>query len=581
MGVVKVPIALQVNCGFARVAIVEFSRVPRGHSRSSLDKDERSRRFRDLFSRQASFTMPEAYYTCSTNNCSSFDHHCEYVLSCFSKKWNPGKQRQAYLAAFSTHFWSCLSLEDRREHSLANCYACATELQYCDLQKAFPGFPLYSPPSPALELPQGESVKEVTREVVRELNHSYKDVYGQSFSQSLLKYCGRSEGIEQRKTAAEKKKETRNLQRKFRDSTNQQYAATAALSYLSQNESMQQYQRKRMAQSFEQSSATKRVRSHVPSQNNRSCNAEAIVKEVQEWPEGKRMNWSEIARRHGMSSGNAGQIVKEIAKENGVDLSPFVVKHAKPKRSRSSKHKLPGGEISIPANPTPASIKADIKSMIACGKLTLGEPCAPYTITHVKVVQGNVIKTSSVVHGRRMPLVDLRKKLLMKHEKFMHLLSDDSIASLPASDVIATLESLHEPTADRDIEDLRDHLRTLQRSRSISFWHDHLSVLGRGYILVTVQVLYNLAVFMSEKQYHQATGMAAANLQQVVEEPELYIILLSSSSPSDQLAIIPDRIDDLYDLSGSIRSSKGIEVNDTVRFFVGDQPAQQFERLHR
>lgn len=44
------------------------------------------------------------------------------------------------------------------------------------------------------------------------------------------------------------------------------------------------------------------------------------------------------------------------------------------------------------------------------------------------------------------------------------------------------------------------------------------------------------------------------------------------------MAIIPDRIDDLYELSGSIRSSKGIEVHGTVRFLVGDHPAQQFER---
>lgn len=72
--------------------------------------------------------------------------------------------------------------------------------------------------------------------------------------------------------------------------------------------------------------------------------------------------------------------------------------------------------------------------------------------------------------------------------------------------------------------------------------------------------------------------MAATNLKQLVEEHELYIVALSSSSLSDQLAIIPDRIDDLYDLSGSIRSSKGVEVHDTVRFFIGDHPAQQFER---
>lgn len=122
---------------------------------------------------------------------------------------------------------------------------------------------------------------------------------------------------------------------------NQQYASTGVLSFLSRNESMRDYQRKRMAQSFEQSSVMKRIRSHVPSPNNRSCNTEAIVKEV---PEGMKMNWSNIARNHGISGGNAGQVVKAIAKENGVDVSHFEVNHAKLRKPRSSKRKLPGGK---------------------------------------------------------------------------------------------------------------------------------------------------------------------------------------------------------------------------------------------
>ncbi len=201
------------------------------------------------------------------------------------------------------------------------------------------------------------------------------------------------------------------MQRKFRDSTNEQYASNAALSFLSRNESMRDYQRKRIAQSFEPQSATKRVRSHIPSANNRSWDTGAIVKEVQEWPEGTHMNWSEVARRHGVPGGNAGQIVKEIAIENGIDVSQFstIPTH---KRQRACKHKLPGKEISIPANPTPAAIRADIKSMLASGTLSLGEPCAPFSLSHMKVVDGQVVKTTTVVHGRRMPLASIRQKLL-------------------------------------------------------------------------------------------------------------------------------------------------------------------------
>jgi len=90
--------------------------------------------------------------------------------------------------------------------------------------------------------------------------------------------------------------------------------------------------------------------------------------------------------------------------------------------------------------------------------------------------------------------------------------------------------------------------------------------------------VYDLAVFMTESEYLATSEEAVSNLQQLIEEPELYIVALSSSSPSDQLAIIPDRVDDLLELSDSIGTSHGIEITDTLRFFIGDHPAQQFER---
>lgn len=160
-----------------------------------------------------------------------------------------------------------------------------------------------------------------------------------------------------------------------------------------------------------------------------------------------------------------------------------------------SKRKLPGKEISVPANPTPVAIKANIKSMLASGTLSLGEPYAPYSLSHVKVVDGQVVKTTSVVHGRRIPLAGIRQKLLDKHEKFMHLLSDSTIASLPEPEIRALLEGLHEVTADKPEGELRERVRQLQRSCTISFWHDHSSILGCSYILATVQAVYDLAVF--------------------------------------------------------------------------------------
>ena len=237
---VKSPIALKV--GFARVAILEYSRVPRGTSRASLDKAQRCQRFCSLFSSNLSFAMPTEYYaTCSTSGCSTFDNHCDSVIANFNKKWHPHAQRKAYLDAFSPIHFGSLSLGQQAEHSLSNCNACAK--MHAELQLAYPGLPSYSAPSNLVQLPQ-EGVKEATRVVLGELNRSYNDKYGQSFTEAVVKHCGRAEGIEKQQTKQKKKTVSRELQKKFRDSTSKQYACGAALSFLSENESMCGYQRK-------------------------------------------------------------------------------------------------------------------------------------------------------------------------------------------------------------------------------------------------------------------------------------------------------------------------------------------------
>jgi len=214
-------------------------------------------------------------------------------------------------------------LGQQAEHSLTSCSACAKK--YGELQLAYPGLPYYSAPSTLVQLPQeGESVKEVTRMVLGELNQSYREAFGQGFTEAAVRYCGKAEGIEKRKSCLEKRKATREIQKKCRDSANQQYASTATLSYLSQNESMRSYHWKRLAQSFEWLPKCKCTKSHVVSQTKlNTYDTEAILAEVQEWPEGKQMNWSEVAQRHNVCGGNAGQTVKAIVEENGIDVSRF------------------------------------------------------------------------------------------------------------------------------------------------------------------------------------------------------------------------------------------------------------------
>lgn len=89
--------------------------------------------------------------------------------------------------------------------------------------------------------------------------------------------------------------------------------------------------------------------------------------------------------------------------------------------------------------------------------------------------------------------------------------------------------------------------------------------------MVTVHTVYDPAVYL--------TGdLRTTSIQTIVEQPHLYLIALNSSSVEDQAAIIPDRVSCLPDLNDPVVTESGIAVHDVIRFFIGDHPAQQFER---
>ena len=112
--------------------------------------------------------------------------------------------------------------------------------------------------------------------------------------------------------------------------------------------------------------------------------------------------------------------------------------------------------------------------------------------------------------------------------------------------------------------------------RHLAIWHDHSTILRTGYILFAVWVVYDPIVFLTDNEYSAKTGQTVSNLQEMIEEPAIHMIAPSSSSPDEQLALVPDRVECLQQFSQSILSQTGVQVND--RFFCGDKPAQQFER---
>ncbi len=167
------------------------------------------------------------------------------------------------------------------------------------------------------------------------------------------------------------------------------------------------------------------------------------------------------------------------------------------------------------------------------------------------------------------------KRLLAKHEKFMRMLTDQQIDSLSIEDVKAKLQDFGE-----NIVCHHESLKKLQRSRTLVLWHYHTIVAGSSYHLMNIYSLYDdPAIYLSTGEYESNTGRkCSGTLQEIVEEPEHYMLSMASSTLSDQLATIADRLDCLPDLNIPVYSSNNVPINDSLKFFIGDHPAQSFER---
>ena len=83
----------------------------------------------------------------------------------------------------------------------------------------------------------------------------------------------------------------------------------------------------------------------------------------------------------------------------------------------------------------------------------------------------------------------------------MRLQSDDQLDSMSQADAIEILKRFHEAVDDSEnIMHIRHRIKDLQRRRHLVMWHDHGTILGQGYIFITVKVLYDPAIFLTKEE---------------------------------------------------------------------------------
>ena len=241
------------------------------------------------------------------------------------------------------------------------------------------------------------------------------------------------------------------------------------------------------------------------------------------------------------------------------------------------RRRLLGGEISVPSTPIPEVVKNEWKKLIDDGEISLGRPCVPYNMVQYATKDGELEKRELTIVGRKFPLLQIRQDLLSKHEKYMRLTTNVEIESMTYSDLSSTLSQYNYEVSTETLTELQRVVKAFQRTRSLILWHDHGTILGLGCIILTVHIAYDPAVFLTQCEYEAKYGKSTS-IQSIVERPVVHLMAAGSSAVEDQLALLQDRIDCLGELTTNTVSTSNIEITDKLRFFVGDHPAQQFER---
>ena len=305
----------------------------------------------------------------------------EKILKLWSKRWNPSENQKVYEETFATTRWKDLPLEEKHTHTLTKCEGCYKK--FGAIQHLFPKGPYYDyNPIVSVDTDQLQFLgkKQATRKALKEMNAAFSETYRTTFTNSLVRY---DSGVQKQPTAGERKKKLRTIYRQCRDKENEALKKSAAISVLTEDESMRSYERKRKCQYFEPTPPAKRSRSksHSPNFGNVTWDKEKVLRDLQSLPSAPpAMNWQTFAREHGITGSNAGQVAKEFSQISGMDTTRLDGRDTSTQRSCARRRRLIG-EISVGSTPISSEIKHEWINVVETGEISLGQPCVPYNIT--------------------------------------------------------------------------------------------------------------------------------------------------------------------------------------------------------
>ena len=109
--------------------------------------------------------------------------------------------------------------------------------------------------------------------------------------------------------------------------------------------------------------------------------------------------------------------------------------------------------------------------------------------------------------------------MLKPQKTYTRLTTDNEISALIEAEIKERLQNNVQISSNLSPVDLQKQLKPSQRTRSLAVWHDHVAILGTGYIMVTVNTIYDTAIFLTAGEYKEKSGHSIGNLQSTIEQP--------------------------------------------------------------
>ena len=233
---------------------------------------------------------------------------------------------------FSPSAWKALPDAEKRQHRLQDCEAC--KRYYGDLTTLFPA----KDPQSKVSTGQDENTvtiytgrdatpKQVGKQVLNKLGPVVERQFGVTI-QEVLTQTPKSHII-RKPTSAQKLREKCEMLRQVRDQIQSEYDRNDE-SFVMQNcISWNLFDKMRKNEGLEDKTTRKRKAdsSHIlnsPKKHhgsrieNLEIDQDKLLQEAGEWQEDANINWSQLARRYGLTKANGGQVMKEYLVEHGI-----------------------------------------------------------------------------------------------------------------------------------------------------------------------------------------------------------------------------------------------------------------------